>query len=208
MVADTMAQRMQACSVCHGKEGRSTNAGFLPRIAGKPAGYLYNQLLNFRAGRRQNAGMTYLIEHLSDDYLREIAAHFAALDLPYPPPQPAAATPQVLARGEALVQRGDAARQIPACAQCHGPRMTGVQPAVPGLLGLPRDYLIAQFGAWRTGQRQAIAPDCMATIAQRLSLEDVGALAAWLAAQPLPVDTHPVARLETAVPMDCGSGLR
>ena len=49
-VENTMAQRMQACSVCHGKEGRATNAGYFPRIAGKPAGYLYNQLLNFRTG--------------------------------------------------------------------------------------------------------------------------------------------------------------
>ena len=45
-VENTMAQRMQACSVCHGKEGRATNAGYFPRIAGKPAGYLYNQLQN------------------------------------------------------------------------------------------------------------------------------------------------------------------
>ena len=58
-VPDTMAQRMQACTVCHGKEGRATNAGYFPRIAGKPAGYLYNQLLNFREGRRHNATMAY-----------------------------------------------------------------------------------------------------------------------------------------------------
>src|SRR5688500_1472574 len=43
-VENTMAQRMQACVVCHGKEGRATNAGYFPRIAGKPLGYIYNQL--------------------------------------------------------------------------------------------------------------------------------------------------------------------
>jgi cytochrome c553 len=46
-VQDTMAQRMKACEVCHGREGRATNAGYFPRIAGKPAGYLYAQLQNF-----------------------------------------------------------------------------------------------------------------------------------------------------------------
>ena len=49
-VQNTMAQRMQACVMCHGKEGRATNAGYFPRIAGKPAGYLLNQMKNFREG--------------------------------------------------------------------------------------------------------------------------------------------------------------
>ncbi|HEX7637983.1 MAG TPA: c-type cytochrome, partial [Burkholderiaceae bacterium] len=77
---DTIAQRVQACGACHGPQGRATPDGFYPRIAGKPAGYLYNQLDNFRAGRRANATMTYLVEQLSDDYLREIAGYFAGLD--------------------------------------------------------------------------------------------------------------------------------
>jgi cytochrome c553 len=205
---DTIAQRMQACTACHGKEGRATRDGYFPRIAGKPAGYLYNQLVNFQQGRRNYAAMTYLVEHLTPTYLQEIATYFATLDLPYPPAQRAQAAPAVLARGAELVQRGDAARQLPACTSCHGERMTGVQPSMPGLLGLPRDYLIGQLGAWRTGQRKAAAPDCMATIANRLSAEDVSAAAAWLAAQDLPADSRPAARLPAPLPLDCGSGLQ
>jgi cytochrome c553 len=86
-VENTMAQRMQACVVCHGKEGRATNAGYFPRIAGKPQGYLYNQLKNFQEGRRRNQAMNHLVQHMSDDYLRDIARYFADLDLPYPPGQ-------------------------------------------------------------------------------------------------------------------------
>lgn len=52
-VPDTLAQRVLACAACHGKEERATIAGYFPRIAGKPAGYLYNQLINFLEGRRQ-----------------------------------------------------------------------------------------------------------------------------------------------------------
>src|SRR5213083_1706325 len=100
---DTMAQRMQACTVCHGPSGRAATDGYYPRIAGKPAGYLYNQLLNFREGRRRYALMTTLIDPLSDDYLREIADYFGALDLPYPPHQPVTAPADVLQRGEQLV---------------------------------------------------------------------------------------------------------
>jgi len=90
-----LAQK-KACTACHGKEGRSTPSGYFPRIAGKPAGYLYNQLVAFRDGRRSNAAMTYLLQHLPDDYLQEIANHFAALELPYAAAPAANAAPQVL----------------------------------------------------------------------------------------------------------------
>ena len=66
---DDMAPRVLACVACHGREGRATNQGYFPRIAGKPAGYLYNQLLNFRDGRRSYPPMALLLEHLTDGYL-------------------------------------------------------------------------------------------------------------------------------------------
>ncbi|MEZ5706909.1 MAG: hypothetical protein R3E56_17620 [Burkholderiaceae bacterium] len=47
-VPDTLGQRLMACTLCHGKEGRATNTGFFPRIAGKPEGYLYHQPRHFR----------------------------------------------------------------------------------------------------------------------------------------------------------------
>ena len=207
-VPDTMAQRVQACTTCHGKEGVATNQGYLPRIAGKPAGYLYNQLLNFRDGRRGNATMSSLVENLSENYLMEIANHFASRDLPYPPPpavQASRATAQEMARGEVLVKLGDAARRLPACVQCHGQAMTGVAPAIPGLLGLPKDYLLAQLGAWRTGLRKTASPDCMAQVVARMSPEDIGAAASWLASRPVPGDGKPVARSRSPLPLECGS---
>jgi cytochrome c553 len=202
---DTMAQRTQACSACHGREGRAGPDGYYPRIAGKPAGYLYNQLLNFRDGRRHYGLMTGLLDPLSDGYLQEIAQHFASLELPYPAPGAAKVSAAQLQRGEVLARQGDAALKIPACVQCHGSALTGVQPNTPGLLGLPRDYLNAQLGAWRTGQRRAHAPDCMAQIARQLSPEDLAAVSGWLAAQALPADTKPAARLPQPPAIACGS---
>lgn len=199
-----MAQRVQACTGCHGKQGRAAADGYYPRIAGKPAGYLYNQLLNFRDGRRQYKPMTQLIDPLSDAYLQEMAAHFAALDLPYPPPQAATVSAETLRRGEALALRGDSTRKIPACVQCHGQALTGLAPAIPGLLGLPRDYLNAQLGAWQTGSRHAASPDCMAKVAQALTPDDVGALSQWLAAQPLPAQAKAASAVPAPLPLPCG----
>jgi cytochrome c553 len=82
VVADTMEERARPCSTCHGAETQSTKEGFSPRIAGKPAGYLFNQLASFRDGRRGYPPMVYLVQYMSDDYLREMAEHFAKLDLP------------------------------------------------------------------------------------------------------------------------------
>ena len=97
---NTMAQRMQACTGCHGAQGRAASDGYYPRIAGKPAQYLFNQLVSFRDGRRDYALMTNLLAPLDDAYLREIAEHFASLEIPYPPPQPANADVDTLSRGE------------------------------------------------------------------------------------------------------------
>lgn len=203
-VPDTIAQRALACTTCHGKEGRATNQGYFPRIAGKPADYLFNQLVNFRDGRRRYAPMTALISNLSDDYLHTIARYFASLELPYPPPQTTGAAASLLAHGERLVREGDPTRSLPACVQCHGERMTGVQPAIPGLLGLPRDYLIGQIGAWRIGQRHAHPPDCMADVAQRLTPDDISAVSTWLSSQALPADSKPAAALPAKLPLPCG----
>ncbi len=202
---DTMAQRTLACTACHGAQGRAAPDGYYPRIAGKPAGYLYNQLLNFRNGHRTYQLMTQMVEPLSDSYLREIAEYFAALELPYPAHSSVPVSVQELQRGEQLVRHGDTALRIPACEQCHGVALTGMQPSIPGLLGLPRDYLKSQLGAWSSGQRHAHAPDCMATIAQRLSAADAGAVTGWLASRPLPAVTKPAARLTAPLPLECGS---
>ncbi|MBK6863895.1 MAG: c-type cytochrome [Ideonella sp.] len=203
-IEDSMAQRLLACTGCHGKQGRATSDGYIPRLAGKPAGYLLNQLHHFRDGRRQLRLMTGLLDPLDDAYLAEIAAHFAALDIAYPPPQAAGADRASLARGEQLALRGDAGRRVPACSACHGAALTGTQPAVPGLLGLPRDYLNAQLGAWRGGNRRAHAPDCMASIARRLAPDDVAAVAHWLAAQPVPAGGRPAPHEPAAWPLACG----
>ena len=105
----------------------------------------------------------------------------------------------------AIVARGDPVLKVPACVACHGQRLTGALPAIPGLLGLPRDYINAQFGAWRNGTRRAHAPDCMATIAGRLSLEDVTAISGWLASEPVPDDASPVPDVPHPMPLACGS---
>jgi cytochrome c553 len=208
VLPDTLEQRVAACLACHSAKQRSD--AFFPRIAGKPAGYLYNQLRNFRDGRRHYPMMTYMVDHLPDAYLREIAQYFSEQHPPYPPAQAgsgASATPASLARGEALVRQGDPAKKIPACVSCHGAALTGIEPAIPGLIGLPSDYVNAQFGAWKNKVRRAAAPDCMAEIAARLSETDVAAISGWISKQVPDDAARPASASSLALPlpMACGS---
>jgi len=106
------------------------------------------------------------------------------------------------------VLHGDAQRRIPACVACHGDAMTGVAPAVPGLLGLPRDYVVGQLGAWQAGKRHATAPDCMGQIAKQLTASEISAVATWLSAQTLPAQPKALPRRTTDWPLECGSGAR
>ena len=205
IVSDTMEERVRTCTICHGSTTQVSTDGFSPRIAGKPAGYLFNQLVSFRDGRRTYAPMVYLVQYMTDDYLREIATHFAQLDLPYPPPEAAPLTAEAASRARRIVEYGDPSRGVPACMDCHGAKLTGVEPAIPALLGLPRHYMNAQFGAWRGGKLRSIAPDCMAEVARRLAPEDVPALTGWLASQPVPAGMKPEPARPRDLPLKCGS---
>jgi mono/diheme cytochrome c family protein len=132
-----------------------------------------------------------------------MAEHFAALDLPYPRPEPAALNDEQSRRARELIEKGDAARGVPACVECHGANLAGVEPAIPSILGLPRQYMNAQFGGWRSGKLRSVAPDCMAEVARRLAPDDVPVLTAWLASQPVPPKMK-AASGARKLPLECG----
>ena len=205
-VPDTLEQRIAPCTVCHGKQGEGLEKPgyYFPRIGAKPAGYLFRQLVNFREKRRYNVDMNYIVSYLSDAYLREIAEYFANQRPALPGPTAPKGSKQGLLRAETLITKGDSSKGIPACMACHGKALTGTQPAMPGLVGLPAYYIAAQLGAWRNGVRHADEPDCMGKIASRLSADDVSLLGAWLASQRASADAAPAPARSAKLPMDCG----
>ncbi len=203
---DTIAARAQGCATCHGSEGQGTHDDFFPRIAGKPEGYLFNQLQNFRDGRRSYPPMSYLLAYLHDDYLRELAHFFSQQKVPYGAPEKGSLPAAQLAIGEALVKRGDSTRGIPACVACHGEALTGIEPGIPGLIGLHSRYITAQLEeAWRAGTRRAASPDCMSQIASHLTDAEITAVAGWLAAQPATGILEPAPAGSWKTPVPCGS---
>jgi cytochrome c553 len=202
---DSIEARVQGCVTCHGQSGQGTSNGYFPRIAGKPAGYLYNQLVAFRDGVRRYAPMNYLVAYLPDPYLREIAEYFSRQRPPFAPKQPITADAATVARGQDLVTHGDASKNIPACVACHGAGLTGMEPGIPGLVGLRPAYIAGQLTRWRVGERHAAEPDCMKRIATRLSEYDVGAVSAYLSQQAPPKDASPEPSNLVRMPFACGS---
>lgn len=207
-VPDTIEARVQACIGCHGAQGQGVENVYFPRLAGKPAGYLYNQLVAFRDGRRKYVPMNYLLAYLPDPYLSRMAAYFAALNPPYPGGAGAgdkAPPPALVEEGRRLASEGVPAARVPPCMACHGTALNGREPGIPGLLGLRADYVSAQLGAWRYGVRTALAPDCMQFVASSLTEHQVEAVSAFLAAQPVPPKLRPAPADQKALPLECGS---
>jgi len=202
---DSIEARVQGCVTCHGQSGQGTNNGYFPRIAGKPAGYLYNQLVAFRDGNRRYPPMNYLVAYLPDSYLREIAEHFAKQRPPFAAKDTAPADAATTTRGRSLVAAGDASTGIPACIACHGGGLTGMEPGIPGLVGLRSNYIVAQLTRWRVGERHAAEPDCMKRVATRLSDSDITAVAAWLSQQEAPKNPSPESSNLVRMPFACGS---
>lgn len=202
---NSMEARVQGCVTCHGQSGQGTKNEYFPRIAGKPAGYLFNQLVAFRDGTRKYPPMNYLVAYLPDAYLREMAEHFAKQRPPFGTRAQAKIDPATLARGQTLVTGGDAQKGLPACIACHGNGLTGMEPGIPGLVGLQPNYVAAQLIRWRVDDRHAIEPDCMKRIATRLSDSDITAVAAWLGRQEPPKDSSPESANPVRMPFACGS---
>jgi cytochrome c553 len=205
---NTIEARVQACAGCHGAQGRGVENVYFPRLAGKPAGYLYNQLVAFRDGRRKYVPMNYLLAYLPDAYLARMADYYAEQNPPFNVPPAAAATPkarQLLQDGQRIVNTGIPGKKVPACVICHDAALNGREPGIPGLLGLRADYITSQLGAWRYGIRTALKPDCMQFVASSLSEPEVAAVAAYLASLPVPPGVRPSKADKAALPIACGS---
>jgi len=205
--ATDMAERIKPCEACHGDQGRAGPDGYYPRLAGKPAGYLFNQMQNFSQGRRHYTMMRRMMDPLSPEYQREMANYFANLQVPYLPSSTRSTSLNntQMARGKQLALQGDAALQIPACNSCHGESLMGNTAHVPSLLGLPSAYLGAQLSAWSLGNRTTVAPDCMGDIAKRLTASDAAAVTGWLAAQNVPTKSSTPNAIRIATDTRCGS---
>lgn len=168
------------CLACHGPEGAGNDAAGYPRLDILTAKYIEKQIIDIKSGKHDSAIMKPLAAIIQDDDLPHIAAYYADKTAEV---KAEAADEELMKRGEQLALRGDWDNYIPACKSCHGPDNQGVGDTFPALAGQHATYIQAQIKAWQEGTRRNDPQNLMLAIAERLSDDDVKAVAAYLAAQ-------------------------
>lgn len=152
------------CAACHGEFGQGGKKGEYPRLAGQRAGYLADQLRNFRARTRVNIPMfPYTQEReLSNDDIRDISEYLAGIELPTRMPSFAghedaltrlqmADKVMIVPRVEGDVDNGRAVFQKN-CVTCHAKTGMG-RGKFPMLVGQYSNYLKRQMNAYVQGER-------------------------------------------------------
>ena len=178
VAATTLAQ--QVCSNCHGVTGIATSPNF-PNLAGQTEAYVIAQLNGFKSHDRQDpAGFEYmwgLSRSLIDDQIQGLAAYFAAQQAAR---QPLEGTAAQVEAGKEIFVNGVSAKNVPACATCHGAEGRG-NATFPRLAGQHADYLAKQLLVFqRTDERPA--GSIMKTVAHELNRDDIENVAAYLQA--------------------------
>jgi len=183
---DAGSTKSAVCTACHGVNGNSVNPEW-PNLAGQNAAYIREQLAMMKSRKRVNELMYPIVAQMSDQDFADLAVYYAAQT-----PAGLEADPSYWKAGEALYLSGDATRQIPACAACHGPSGQGNAGAgYPALRAQQSTYTVKQLQNYLTKNRYRDATDAavvhqtrnsgmMTTIAARLSPEDIRNLASYL----------------------------
>lgn len=169
-----------ACIACHGVEGEGDGSGAFPRLAGQSGWYLYKQLIDYASGARPNQVMSGIAQRLTEHEMEAVSTYYAAIDAPFAPVI-GDIDGELLQWGGQLGAVGSAERGIPACVNCHGPSGTGLPPSVPYLAGQYANYMSHQLALWSEGVRDNDAMNVMSSIADRMTEEDMRAVAEYYA---------------------------
>lgn len=176
--AEAGATKAAPCAACHGPGGNSANPEW-PKLAGQSSRYTFEQLQQFKSGKRQNPLMSAQAAALSDQDMKDLAAYFAAQA-----PAPGVASTDAVTAVQSIYRAGDATRGLPACAACHGPAGAGVGPAAyPRIGGQQTTYVASRLRAYRDASKTTLADGnykAMATVAAKLSDQEIEALASYV----------------------------
>jgi cytochrome c553 len=166
--AQTIEQKAQACSACHGENGVPQQKDH-PVIWGQQLGYLFIELRDFKVGARKNDLMSPIAQGLDPSDLMPLAQYFSQK------PWPNLAQPP--ATGDVAAQARRANASI-VCTSCHQEGFKG-DSVQPRLAGQSHDYLAKTMSDFRTGAR-ANNPS-MTDLMKAISDSDIAALATYIA---------------------------
>lgn len=178
--------QVAACNSCHQADGSGNPDAGWPRLAGMNADYMVRQLRDIAAGERENAIMKPIASGMTEKEMRAASEYYA--DMAPPTEAPGDAGADGVTEGKAIANRGLWRKGVPSCVSCHGPGGRGVGADFPGLAGQNARYISSQIKAWQSDKRANDPNRLMDAVAERLTDEEVAAVAAYFAAMPAHVD--------------------
>ena len=74
------------CVACHGDNGISVIEE-APNLAGQKELYIWNQLRDYKSGKRQNEMMSVIAKNLSEEEMKDVAAYYGQFKITVVPPK-------------------------------------------------------------------------------------------------------------------------
>jgi len=169
--------QLRMCASCHGETGTAPTRNWASLAQQTPA-YTYKSLLDYqRGGRNENPRarlMHVAVDGMSKQEMADVAVFYASQPLPQ-------RTALAHTQAEQLARHGDRKRLLTACASCHGASGQGGRNATPALAGQNPAAFTRTLLDYRDGHRVTDAHQGMRQFAQRLTLQEIDALAAYYA---------------------------
>jgi cytochrome c553 len=159
------------CTMCHGARGMSESNA--PNLAGQYSEVVVKQLNDYRSGHRRSSIMEGLAKAMSERDIDDIGAYYASL------PKARTAPTTYGEALPALVRVGDPLRNIAPCISCHG----GVDQKIgaPWIEGMPKDYLVGQLAAFKSGERRNDSEAQMRNMVRAMTAKEIDEVAAFYA---------------------------
>lgn len=176
--AKSLDAKVAMCIGCHGIKGYQ--ASFpevykVPMISGQSAKYIISALTAYKKGDRKHPTMRSIAETLSDQDMKDIAAHYEA-DGKDNPPLPEKPTREPNPQVAALLQKA-------ACVSCHGSNFAKpIDPTYPKIAGQHADYLFVALKAYKTENNPSVGRNngIMGGIAKQFNNTELKALASYV----------------------------
>jgi cytochrome c553 len=159
------------CTMCHGAQGMS--ASNAPNLAGQYPEVVIKQLHDYKSGKRMSTVMQALAANLSNKDITDLAAYYAYL------PKARTAPTTYDESLPALIRVGAPLRNIAPCVSCHG----GIDQKLgaPWIEGMPKDYLVQQLVAFRSGARRNDSEAQMRNVVRAMTDQEVDEVSTFYA---------------------------
>ncbi|EXJ09814.1 MULTISPECIES: c-type cytochrome [Nitrincola] len=169
------ASKVAVCAACHGADGNSPMGAF-PSLAGQNSRYLLKQMQDQLSGARVIPEMTGLLNNLSDQDLRDIAAFYANQRTTI-----GQADAELVEKGRKIYEAGIADKGVSACIACHMPNGQGNNPArFPALSGQHPEYTLLQLQKFASEDRANDPNRMMRDIAVKMTESEMRAVSQYI----------------------------